>query len=367
MKLGFSQSEIITTAKSLGLPTDGFIQRRVARAYDLVNTNKVSRIDDGIFRVRSQYEPDKSYIVNLNHGEPACNCPDGERTIFCKHRIASLLWTRKHEQAKMTIVKTTDGDKEDGWKRCWCIAQGNKRTLVYHERDRRLFCNCGAYYNDCEHKQLVIKAVKKERIVNECGSVEAKALQDKMNGQLDSRKDNNDGAGNNAPSQPTKLDISDPFQESEQLDIDQIEGRSNGELVHKLSNGEYVISYKGIMRLAEKHHITFETAIHSDTNTVIVKGRCERNERVSGKQINSNANTAIELAKRNAARQLLPLAEIKAIENYSEFDWKVAYQRCCDVASGVKNTTLKGKEIVDIIIHDLVGWGKLRQVAPHGC
>lgn len=68
----------------------------------MLNSNKVTEITDGIFRVRSQYEPEKSYIVNLNHGDPyppfkggqggCCNCPDGERTLFCKHRIASLLY-----------------------------------------------------------------------------------------------------------------------------------------------------------------------------------------------------------------------------------------------------------------------------------
>jgi hypothetical protein len=36
----------------------------------------------------------------------------------------------------------------------------------------------------------------------------------------------------------------------ESLDIDQIEGRKNGEQAWKLSNGEYCISHQGIMSLA---------------------------------------------------------------------------------------------------------------------
>jgi len=85
--------ELDQTAVMLGLPEGhSFIRRRISRAYDLLNSNKVTEITDGIFRVRSQYEPEKSYIVNLNHGDPYCNCPDGERTLFCKHRIASLLY-----------------------------------------------------------------------------------------------------------------------------------------------------------------------------------------------------------------------------------------------------------------------------------
>ena len=149
-------------------------------------------------------------------------------------------------------------------------------------------------------------------------------------------------------------------EEAEQLDIDQIEGRKNGELAWKLSNGEYVISYKGVMTLSEKHQITFSEAIHSDTSTVIAKGRCGTSERVSGKPINGNEVTAMELAKRNAARQLLPLAEIKAVECKakleSEFDWQVAYAKCVELVGT--------KAILDCIIYDLVNWGKLRQDNP---
>jgi hypothetical protein len=361
MKLGFSQQEIIGTAKSLGLPTDGFIQRRIARAFDLVESNKVSQIDDGIFRVRSQYEPDKSYIVNLNHGEPSCDCPDGERTINCKHRIAALLFNQnKQAQAIVArneaIIKTTDGDDGDYWKRCWLIAEGNSRPMVYEERDRSLFCNCGAHYEDCEHKQLVIRTVKKEltekRITNECGSNEAKAIQDRLN---DSQKNNGNGA-EKAPSQ-MKLDITDPFQESEQYDIDQIEGRRNGELAWKLRSGEYVISYAGMMKLAEKHGIEFDELSVND-DTVIAKAK-NGNERISGKLIYDNANTAIELAKRNAARQLLPLPEIKAVEHKakieSEFNWQKAQAACLKLVPAYN---------LSVLIYDLTQAGKLRQDNP---
>jgi len=277
--------------------------------------------------------------------------------------IAATIYSKQAPVARneaITIVKTTDGEASDWWKRCWLIKQGNKRTVVYEEPDGRLFCTCGANLKDCKHKQLVIKAVKKElkRIVNECGSNEAKALQDQMNGQLNSQNDN----GNGAENVPSQLDLSNPFQQSEQLDIDQIEGRSNGELVHKLSNGEYVISYKGIMTLSEKHHITFEALTHDETHTVIAKGRCGTSERVSGKPMNGNVETAMELAKRNAARQLLPLPEIKAIEKKAklnaEFEWNIAYDTCVKVAGT--------KAIVDILIGDLVNWGKLREDNPSG-
>ena len=358
MKLGFSQQEIITTAKSLGLPTDGFVQRRVARAFDLVESNKVTEVTDGIFRVRSQYDPSKAYIVNVNHGQPSCNCPDGERTCHCKHRIASLLYARKQAPV-ITIVKTTDGEDGDYWRRCWLIKQGNRRIMVYEEPDGRLFCNCGAFYGDCEHKQLVIQNVKSQlRFINECGTDRAKTIQSKLNSQLDSQKNNGNGA--KAPSQP-QLDLRDPFQQSEQLDIDQIEGRRNGELAWNI-NGKYVISYKGIMSLSQKHDITFTDGDNSNTKQVIARARLNGNERVSGKLPIPSRETALELAKRNAARQLLPLAEIKAVEKKAqlkaEFDWQKAYNKCVELVGG--------KAQVDIIINDLVNWGKLRQDNPSG-
>jgi hypothetical protein len=361
MRLAFSQSDIITTAKNLGLPTDGFIQRRIARAYDLVETNKVSKIDDGIFRVRSQYEPNKSYIVNLNHGEPSCDCPDGERTIFCKHRIASLLYMQRNQRQPKLIVKETTNDVPNQFiKRSWFVLENSNRCItVVEELNRLVFCNCGAHYDkDCIHKQAVIKAVMNElfqaKVKYENGSNYAAEIEAKLNGHKDSQQNNGNGA--QAPSQ-MQLDLNDPFQEAEALDIAQIEGRSNGERTWKLRNGEYCISYKGIMTLAEKHGIEFEELSVND-NTVIAKAK-NGNERVSGKPIYDNANTAIELAKRNAARQLLPLPEIKAIEHKAklnaEFNWQKAKAACLKLVPEYN---------LSILINDLVNAGKLRQDNP---
>ena len=391
MKLGFSQSEIIATAKALGLPTAGFIQRRIARAYDLVESNKISRIDDGIFRVRSQYEADKSYIVNLNHGEPSCDCPDGERTINCKHRIASLLYAQKQasREAGLTIYDETINSYFGRGR--WIVTDHYRKAkyIVYRETNGRLICPCPSGRTDCEHKKAIkafrlqscetcqrtdspdslskmantdyengkdtrrIEPVEIKRIVNECGTDQAKAIQDRLN---DRQKNN--GTGAKAPSQQqSRLNRDDPFQQSELNDIDQIEGRSNGELAWKLSNGDYCISYRGIMKLAEKHEISFdELSINDDT--VIAKAK-NGNERISGKPVNGNETTALELAKRNAARQLLPLPEIKAVEHKAKleatFDWQKAQAKC---------VALVGEANVSIIIHDLTQAGKLRQDNP---
>ena len=381
-----SQDEIRNTVVSLGLPEHPYFMRRTARAMDLLDTGKVNFVGDEIFRVQSQFD-DTIYHVELNHGNPHCTCADHQKNpgVLCKHMIAATVY--KKQSKPVMMLKTTEGEADDYWRRCWLIAQGNRRTLVYEEYDGRLFCNCGAYYQDCKHKQLVIKTVTKELkaialeesthfrplkekpVVNECGSNEAKALQDKLNGQLNSQQDNGNGAycapsltgGFSTQITTPQLDISDPFQESEFYDIEQIEGRKNGELAWKLSNGGYCISYAGVMKLAEKHNIEYSVSLHDDTNTVIAKAM-NGNERVSGKEIKraGSSDTAMELAKRNAARQLLPLAEIKAIEHKakleSEFDWQKAYDKCVKLVGG--------KAQLDCIIYDLVKDGKLRQDNP---
>ena len=422
-----SQDEIRNTVVSLGLPEHPYFMRRTVRAISLLDTGKVNSdsgggfggpppcpppnfVGDEIFRVQSQFD-DTIYHVELNHGNPGCTCADHQKNpgVLCKHMIAATIYSKQAPVAQneaITIVKTTDGEDGDYWRRCWLIKQDNRRIMVYEEpdlrldfakevegvrnqdKDGRLFCNCGAFYGDCEHKQLVIQNVKSQlrfiktpivqqatdafslryalfpsagvavsNFLNECGTEQAKQLQDKMNGQL--TKPGNNGNGAQAPSQPMKLDIRDPFQQSEQNDIDQIEGRKNGELAWNI-NGKYVISYKGIMRLAESHEVAFTDGDNSNTKQVIARARLNGSERISGKLPIPSRATAVELAKRNAARQLLPLVEIKAVEKKAklkaEFSWQEAYDKCAKLVGG--------KAQLDCIIFDLVNGGKLRQDNP---
>ncbi len=319
MRLGFqgNNGKLVLTADNLkfacaelGIPDDAHTLRRAARAFDLYHSGKVEHVNNHTFKVASQYDRERPYRVQIKQtpylkagGYAYCTCQDwmnysGDQDLpdvnfWCKHSIAALVWLHNNGNGK--------------------------------------------------------------RIVNECGSQEAKALQDKLNGQLNSQQDNGNGA--KAPSQPTQLDLSDPFQEAETLDIAQIEGRKNGELYWKLRNGDYCISYRGIMTLAEKHSIEFDEISVND-DTVIAKAK-NGNERISGKPIYDNANTALELAKRNAARQLLPLPEIKAIEHKakleSEFSWQKAKRACLKFVP---------EHNLSIIINDLVNAGKLRQDNP---
>jgi len=282
-------------------------------------------------------------------------------------------------QAKQAVKVTWDDTENSYHKRGrWWVTDYKRKVkyIVYRDGEGKLICPCGRK-PDCEHRKAIREYLNDNgggngsKITNECGSEHAKALQDKMNGQLNSQ--NNNGNGAQVPSQQpqSRLNRDDPFQECEQLDIDQIEGRLDGELVHRLSNGEYVISYKGIMTLADKHNIEFSVSLHDDTNTVIAKAM-NGNSRVSGKEVNicGFATTASELAKRNAARQLIPLPEIKAIEKKvqleNEFDWQKAKAKCVELlSSALKDTPVVGTEAnVDIIIHELVKDGKLRQDNP---
>ncbi len=365
MTTQISQQEIQQTAVRLGIPDHPFVARRIARAYNLVETNKVNEIshDDGFYRVHSQYD-DKIYTVELNHGHSHCTCPDNERTIFCKHSIASMMVARKQER-KAPVLTVKETAHTEFVKASWVVTDGTLYTNVWQDLNGKICCVCGAYYKrDCIHKQAIrdyyddgngsaegfARDNTAMHIENDCGTSEAKELQDKLNG--------NNGTGD-TQSPVRTLDTSDPFQECEMLDIDQIEGRSNGDLVHVLSNGEYVISYRGIMTLAEQHKITFEAARHDETRTVIAYGHRGGNSRASGKPINGSEMTALELAKRNTARQLLPLVEIKALEKKAqleaEFSWEKAKSKCLKIVPDFK---------LDILIHDLVKAGTLRQAHP---
>ena len=365
MKNQFSQEQINDTAVSLGIPTIPFFQRRIARAYDLVETNKVTFVTDDISRVRSQYDPKAIYTVEVNHGNPHCTCPDNERTIFCKHSIASMMLAKAQEQkaSKLTIYDESKGSRYGRWQ---IMDYGKKKGyIVDRDSEGTLSCPCCSRSTQCRHKKAVRTYIGgNAKITSECGTETAKALQDKLNGS--------NGTGDNQTPVHHQLDTSNPFQECEQLDIDQIEGRSwrvrrddnpsrhaLGDLVHVLSNGEYVISYRGIMALAEQHGVTFEASRHDETRTVIAYGHRGGNSRASGKPINGSEMTAVELAKRNAARQLLSLVDIKALEKKAqleaEFDWEVAQRKCLEIVPDFK---------LDILIHDLVQADTLRQAHP---
>ncbi len=392
MKTQFTQEQISETAVRLGIPDHPFVARRIARAYDLVETNKVAFVTDDVYRVRSQYDPKAIYTVELDGGNPHCTCKDNERTIFCKHTIASMMdaFERQERKAKSLIVKKTASNEFT--KASWVVIEDGKRYVsVWQDLNGKICCVCGAYYKrDCIHKQAIreysdagngsaegfawrvrshaLSDNTAMRIENDCGTSEAKSIQDNLNG--------NNGTGDTQSPVHHQLDVTNPFEECEARDIDQINGNgwrvrrddkpsrhALGDLVHVLSNREYVISYRGIMKLAEKHGVTFDQHTDEqeakDTRTVIAYVRCGNNTRASGKPMNGSFEIAVALARRNACRQLLPLPEIKALEHKAklevEFDWQVAKRKCLEIVPDFK---------LDILIHDLVKAGTLRQAHP---
>ena len=344
-KVTLTADNLKYACKVLDIPDDKHTLRRAARAFDLYHSGKIEHISrkafalsgeshrvDHTFNVKSQYTERLPYQVHISavlstekrrslprskSGVSYCTCPDwmnysGDMDypdvhFHCKHAIAARVWLHNNN--------------------------GNGK-----------------------------------RVVNECGTETAKALQDKLNGDggNNGSNANNGNGGNHPPSHDLyqMLDPSNPFDECELRDIEQIEGKGNGEPVHHLSNGEYIISYKGIMALAEKHSVVFEKhKVHKSERTgygeVIAYARLGNNTRMSGKPLNGDFVTAIELAKRNATRQLLPLPEIKALEKKAqleaEFSWEQAKAKCLELVPNFK---------LDILIHDLVQADTLRQAHP---
>jgi len=220
----------------LGIQDDSHTLRRAARAFDLYHSGKVEHVNDHTFVVASQYDRQRPYQVTLHpplplpRGEGAtkmygyCTCQDwmnysGDMDVpnvdfWCKHMISAALWLHNNGNGN---------------------GNGNLTSIK----------------NECRldlTKEVDLGMSNQDK---ECGTDEAKAIQAKLNGQIDSLGNNGNGA-KQAPSQP-QLDISDPFQECESYDIDQVEGRRDGEMAWKLRNGEYVISYQGVMTMAQKH------------------------------------------------------------------------------------------------------------------
>ena len=91
----FSLDLISEVISNLDLPDDYFIRRRVARALWIPRCD----IDVENNTVFSQTLGGLMYHINLDSGSPSCTCPDGDRTIYCKHRIALMLANRRNHEA----------------------------------------------------------------------------------------------------------------------------------------------------------------------------------------------------------------------------------------------------------------------------
>jgi hypothetical protein len=298
----------------LGIPDDAHTLRRAARAFDLYHSGKVEHVNNHTFKVASQYDRERPYRVQIKQTPylkagcyAYCTCQDwmnysGDQDLpdvnfWCKHSIAALVWLHNNGNGK--------------------------------------------------------------RIVNECGSQEAKALQDKLNGQRNSQKNNGNGA--KAPSQDNIDPSAKIFMEADKLDETQIL-TGEGSKAHKLSDGSYCISFLGICNLADKYSIITETLEDIPSKgfvTVRAMRNDTKNARKSIQPVNGSFEIAEGKAKRNAIRMLLPVQDIRALEYKakltSEFDWQKAKAKCLELVNDAN---------LSIIIHDLVQAGKLRQDNP---
>ena len=187
MKLGFQENnngngKLTLTADNLkfacaelGISDDKHTLRRAARGFDLYYSGKVEHINDHTFLVESQYNRQRPYQVKLHEGATKpygyCTCQDwmnysGDMDVpnvdfWCKHMISAALWLHNNEN-------------------------GSKRIL------------------------------------NECGSTEAKAIQERLNSSLnDNGKSDVNGTihisaiGANTAFSTGHLEMNDPFQECE--------------------------------------------------------------------------------------------------------------------------------------------------------
>ena len=316
-KVTLTSDNLKFACAELGINADSHTLRRAARAFDLYRSGKVEHVNNHTFQVASQYDRQRPYQVTLHEGATKmygyCTCQDwmnysGDMDVpdvnfWCKHMISAALWLHSNGNGN---------------------GNGNG-----------------------------------SKITNDCGSKRAEAIQAKLNGQVDSRNDNGNGA-NKAPS--LNIDPSaKPFMESDELDAKQIETGEGGN-VHHLSNGRYVIAFNGIMHLADKHGILTETWADSPSEgfvTVKAMRNDTMNIRKSVQPVNGSFEVAEGKARRNACRMLIPLQELRALECKamleSEFSWEAAKAKCVE---------LVGDANVAIIIHELVNAGKLRPDNP---
>ena len=85
-----TENEMKATAAAMGLPTDRSTLKRIARANStLFNGLVKATVLDYLYKVESQYQQDRTYLVIQQEKRLECTCPDfTKRLLPCKHAIA---------------------------------------------------------------------------------------------------------------------------------------------------------------------------------------------------------------------------------------------------------------------------------------
>ncbi len=108
-----TEGEMKAAATAMDLPTDRSSLRRVARA-NAILFNKLVKATalDYLYRVESQFQQDKTYLVIQQEGGYQCTCPDfTKRQLPCKHAIAVQAYNSLVDLAyREEVVEAYDPD-----------------------------------------------------------------------------------------------------------------------------------------------------------------------------------------------------------------------------------------------------------------
>ena len=108
-----TETEMKAAAITMGLPTNRDSFRRVARANSILfhGLVKVTALDY-LYRVESQFQQDKTYLVIQQEKGYQCTCPDfSKRQLPCKHAISVMAYNSLVDLAyREELVEAYDPD-----------------------------------------------------------------------------------------------------------------------------------------------------------------------------------------------------------------------------------------------------------------
>ena len=108
-----TETEMKSTAAAMNLPTNRDTLRRIARANAILFNGRVkSTALDYLYKVESQFQQDKTYLVIQQEGGYQCTCPDfSKRQLPCKHAIAVMAYNSLVDLAyREEVVEAYDPD-----------------------------------------------------------------------------------------------------------------------------------------------------------------------------------------------------------------------------------------------------------------
>ena len=108
-----TETEMKSTAAAMNLPTDRDTLRRIARANAILFHGLVKATAlDYLYKVQSQFQQDRTYLVIQLEKQYQCTCPDfAKRRLPCKHAIAVQAYNSLVDLAyREEVVEAFDPD-----------------------------------------------------------------------------------------------------------------------------------------------------------------------------------------------------------------------------------------------------------------